>query len=62
MENKDLKKASPEVLNKVLQEVQEELRGLHASLSAHQLSQVRKIRVAKKTVAKIKTYLRQRAA
>jgi len=62
MEDKDLKKASPEVLNKVLQEVQEELRGLHASLSAHQLSQVRKIRVAKKTIAKIKTYLRQGAA
>jgi len=61
MEDKDFKKASPEVLQKTLREVQDELRGLRAALSAHQLAQVRKIRVAKKKLARIKTYLRQAA-
>ncbi|MFA6131854.1 MAG: 50S ribosomal protein L29 [Patescibacteria group bacterium] len=62
MEDKDLKKASPEVLKKALRESEDNIRGLRASLSANQLSQVRKLRVAKKTIAKIKTYLRQGAA
>jgi len=60
MDEKELKNASPEALNKKLAEVEGELRSMRSALSTHQLSQVRKIREAKKLVARIKTILRQK--
>jgi len=60
MEEKELKKASPEVLKKALQEAEGELRAMHSALSSNQFSQVRKIREVKKTIARIKTFLNQK--
>ncbi len=62
MEVKEMKKATTEALNKARREAENELRSLRAAMSSHQLSQVRKIRVAKKTIAKIKTFLNQAQA
>ncbi|MFH1088836.1 MAG: 50S ribosomal protein L29 [Candidatus Uhrbacteria bacterium] len=60
MEEKELKKASPEVLKKTLQEAEGELRSMRSAISANQFSQVRKVREVKKTIARIKTFLNQK--
>jgi ribosomal protein L29 len=60
MEEKELKKASPEVLKKALQEAEGELRSMRSAISANQFSQVRKVREVKKTIARIKTFLNQK--
>jgi ribosomal protein L29 len=59
MEVKEMKKTTAANLLKVKRETEDELRSLRAALAAHQLSQVRKIRAAKKTIARIKTFLNQ---
>lgn len=55
-----MKNASLEALKKFLQEAEGELRSMHSALSSHQLAQVRKIRVVKKTIARIKTLIHQK--
>lgn len=60
MDEKELKNASPEALKKALHEAEDELRSMRSALSAHQLAQVRKVRVVKKTIARIKTILCQK--
>ncbi|MFH1253339.1 MAG: 50S ribosomal protein L29 [Candidatus Uhrbacteria bacterium] len=57
MDPKEMQKASFEALNKALQEAKDEKRSLCSALSAHQLSQVRKIREVRKTIARAKTFL-----
>ena len=60
MDEKEIKNASPEALKKMLSETEAELRGMRNSLAVHQLTQVRKVREAKKQIARIKTFLRQK--
>ena len=60
MDEKELKNASPEALKKVLQEAEDELRSMRSALASHQLAQVRKVRLVKKNIARIKTFLSQK--
>jgi ribosomal protein L29 len=60
MDEKELKNASAEALKKALQAAEDELRSMRSALAAHQLAQVRKVRAVKKTIARIKTFLRQK--
>ncbi len=60
MKTKQLTTKSEAELSKLLGETREEIRDLRFKLAANQLSQVRKIRVAKKLVARIETLLRQK--
>lgn len=57
MEVKEMKKASSEALKQATMEARGELLSLREALSAHQLLQVRKVRKARKQVARLKTFL-----
>lgn len=58
MKMKQLTTKSVADLEKLLGETQEVLRDLRFKLAANQLSQVRKVREAKKLIARINTLLR----
>jgi len=60
MEPKEMMNASAETLKKVLQEAEHELRTLRSDISAHQLSQVRKVRETRHLIARLKTFLQQK--
>jgi len=59
MEYKELKDRSAGELEKMLREEREKLRALRFSVSTSQLSKVRTIRSARKTIARILTLLGQ---
>ncbi|NQV12365.1 50S ribosomal protein L29 [Candidatus Uhrbacteria bacterium] len=59
MDFQDISKKSKEDLQTLLSEQREELRELRFKLAANQLKSVRKVRVARNTIARIQTRLKQ---
>ena len=59
MEWEDLKNKSVKELKELLSETRNELRNLYFQAHSRQLKQVHKIHLAKKTIARISTLLKQ---
>lgn len=60
MDVKLLKQESPEVLKKEWRDVQEQLRNLEFKRASNQVKNVRDIRLLKKTIARLQTFLRMK--
>ena len=62
MKLKELKEKSSGELEKMLREERESVRALRFAVATNQESKVRKIRAARKTIARILTLIKQNAA
>ncbi len=60
MDAVELRKQSDESLTKLLKEAQERLQELRFELSANQLKDVREVREVRRTIARIRTILKEK--